>query len=345
VTQGLSTRRPAASRRRAGLALVALCAIAWSASARGADPASGDARADQIQFAAHEHDLGYRAFVDKRYEEAATHFENAFFVAPNPAELRSAIRARREAGDLARAATLAAIGERKFPADEITTKLADEVIAQARGTVYEVRLASEEMCSVAVDGKVVTNERLKDFQFFVSPGAHEVLVSWSDDRSERVPIQAAPGESQTLTFRPAPVQAPVPVPVPVPVPAPAPALAPRPGSTKPFGPAVCLSGAAVTAVGVGLTVWSGVDTLNNPGRDAVRRGCVGFGPSCPKYQQGLSAQLRTNVLLAATGGLAVVSAAVGVFFTQWSGAERSQSGAVRLVPVVGLGQAAMQGSF
>jgi hypothetical protein len=327
--------------------LVALCAIGWSASARGSDPPSGDARADQIQFAAHEHDLGYRAFVDKRYEEAATHFENAFFVAPNPAELRSAIRARREAGDLARAATLAAIGERKFPADEITTKLADEVIVQARRSVHEVRVACEEMCSVAVDEKVVTNERLKDFQFFVSPGAHEVLVSWSDDRSERVPIQAAPGESQTLTFRPAPVPVPVPVPPPTPTPArlPAPELAPRPGSTKPFGPAVCLTGAALAAVGVGLTVWSGIDTLNNPGRDAVRRDCVGLGSSCREYQTGLSAQLRTNVLLAATGGMAVVSAAVGVFFTQWSRAELSQSGAVRLVPVVGLGQAAMQGSF
>jgi hypothetical protein len=72
---------------------------------------------------------------------------------------------------------------------------------------------------------------------------------------------------------------------------------------------------------------------------------VGVGSSCRQYQTGLSAQLRTNVLLAATGGMAVVSAAVGVLFTQWSRAERSQSGALRLVPVVGLGQAAMQGSF
>ena len=75
------------------IALFAAGAIAWAAPsvARAAD-------AEQLQFAAHEHDLGYRAYVAKSFDEAATHFENAYFAAPNPAELRSAIRARREAG-------------------------------------------------------------------------------------------------------------------------------------------------------------------------------------------------------------------------------------------------------
>ncbi len=87
------------TRIHAAVAAVAAVA-AWSPLVRGADavappppaapapaapaPAPG---ADQIQFAARELDLGYRAYMDKQYDQAATHFENAFFAAPNPAEL------------------------------------------------------------------------------------------------------------------------------------------------------------------------------------------------------------------------------------------------------------------
>jgi len=329
------------SSMRRTVALIAIGTMAWSPAARGADPGSVDAtpspaapRADQIQFAANEHDLGYRAFIEKRYEEAATHFENAFFAAPNAAELRSAIRARREAGDLARAATLAAIGERRFPGDTVTEKLADEVISQARPQVYELRVRSASACSAAVDERVVTDERLKEFRFFVSPGRHELLVSGPDDRSERVSIDATPGASQTLTFQSAPAPALAPAPAPV-----------QPALTKPFGRAVFLAGAAATTVGVGLTLWSGIDALNSPGQDAVRHACAGVGPGCQEYRQGLAAQLRTNVLLAATGGVAVATAVVGVFFTQWSHPAQPKTGAVQVMTVVGPGQAALLGSF
>ena len=115
----------------------------------------------RIQFAAREHDLGYRAYLDKQYDEAASHFENAFFAAPNPAELRSAIRARRDAGELARAATLAAIGQRRFPDDAATGKVAADVIAQARPQVYEVQIASSAEYSVAIDEKIVAAERVE----------------------------------------------------------------------------------------------------------------------------------------------------------------------------------------
>jgi hypothetical protein len=41
-------------------------------------------------------------------------------------------------------------------------------------------------------------------------------------------------------------------------------------------------------------------------------------PLCPAYQEGLSAQLRTNIALGVTGGMALATAVVGIFFTQWS---------------------------
>jgi hypothetical protein len=344
----------------AGLSTVVFV-LATPSVARAADAPSGDAPtsvaapatpgADQIQFAAREHDLGYRAYVDKRYDEAASHFENAFFAAPNPAEIRSAIRARRDGGELARAATLAAIALRRYPTDAATSKVASDAVTLARPHVYEVTLASAEEYSVAIDEKIVSSERVKESSLFVNAGTHELLVSWSDDRNERVTIQATEGGSETLRLDPpVPPAPPVPAPPPPspPVPAasavpPAPGPAEPPSAPKPFGPAVFITGAALTAVGLGVAVWSGIDTENNPGRDAVTAGCVGQGPSCSLYQTGLKKEVRTDVLGGVTGGLAVVTAVVGLFFTQWSPA-RPTVGA-HWTPRVGIGQAGVEGSF
>jgi hypothetical protein len=340
TAQPLSLHDP---RVRAPALLVALAAAAacvsatstWSRSALAAE-----ATPEQLQFAAHEHDLGYRAYVAKQYDEAATHFENAFFAAPNPAELRSAVRAHREAGQLARAATLAAIGQRKYPDDAALAKLADETLGEARPKVFEVRVASSAECNVAVDEKVVSAEKVREFRFYVDPGKHELVVGWSEGRTKRVLVEAKAGGSQALTLEPPPVP-----PKPKPavdrgVVASSGAAAPQ----KPFAPVVFFTAAGLTAVGVGVTVWSGLDAQKNPGTDAVRTGCVGQGESCALYQQGLGAQRRTNIMLGVTGGLAAVTAVVGVFFTQWSRPDRPAAG-LRVEPALGLCQAGVRGTF
>ncbi|HEX4446876.1 MAG TPA: hypothetical protein VH044_09075 [Polyangiaceae bacterium] len=359
---------------RRSAAVLGLCAVAWSGIARGADtplppdgagsapvaaPASVPAPrpvaptpgADQIQFAAREHDLGYRSYLDKQYDEAASHFENAFFAAPNPVELRSAVRARRDAGELARAATLAAIGLRRFPGDPATGKVAADVIAQARPHVFELQISSPAEYSVAIDDKIVAVERAKVSRLFVNPGAHEVLVSWSDDRNTRIPIEGKEGGTQSLELEPpASSSPPPPVVAPSPPPVPTPPVAVEvqpPPPPKPFGPAVFITGASLTAVGVGLTTWFGIDALNDPGQDAVRRECMGqTAAACAPLQKGLNAQLRTNVALGITGGLAIVTAIVGVFYTEWSGTGASHSPVGPAGgPRVGIGPAGIEGTF
>jgi hypothetical protein len=351
-------RRPAA--------VLGLCAVAWSGFARAdvpeSEPPAAQAApatpgADQIQFAAREHDLGYRAYLEKRFDEAASHFENAFFAAPNPAELRSAIRARRDGGELARAATLAAIGLRRFPDDPATVRVAGDAIAAAHPKVYEVQISSTDDYSVAVDEKIVAAERVRESRVFVNPGPHELLVSWSDGRDTRVPIDAREGGAQSLHLEPppAPVSTPPPAPAPTPVvltPVPPPVAvgappesAPPPPSSKPFGPAVFITGAALTAVGAGLTVWSGVDALHNPGTAVVRQMCMNMGAECPEYKQGLAAQLRTNVFLGVTAGFAVVTGFVGLFFTDWSARKAPAPATGTVTPVVGLRQVGLEGTF
>jgi hypothetical protein len=356
--------------RRLGIAALTLAALwPWVALA---DPAALPAAAatppptpgaDQIQFAAREHDLGYRAYTEKQFEEAATHFENAFFAAPNPAELRSAIRARRDAGQLARAATLAAIGERRFPGDAATGKLAEDTIAVARPRVQELHLASDTEYGVAIDEKIVASGRVKEARVFVDPGSHELVVSWPDDRSTRISVDAQPGGTRTIQLEPpapepppAPPAPPAPPPAPVPIstaaPPPLPPPAPvEPPPSKPLPPAVFITGAGLTAVGAGLSVWSFVYAINNPGRQNVIDQCAGQGTSCGAYQTGLTNQTHAYEILSVTAVLGVATGIIGTFFTQWSSRPTSIAtptatvSGVSIAPQVGPGSAGVEGTF
>ena len=80
-------------------------------------------------------------------------------------------------------------------------------------------------------------------------------------------------------------------------------------------------GAGVTAVMAGTTIWSGIDTLNNPGKDRVRSECKAGDTECSVYQDGLAHQRRTNVLIGVTAGVGVATALIGILATDWSGGE------------------------
>jgi hypothetical protein len=77
-------------------------------------------------------------------------------------------------------------------------------------------------------------------------------------------------------------------------------------------------GAGLTVVAGVVTIWSGIDTENSPGTDAVRRECAGKDESCPAYQEGHDKEVRTNVLIGSTIALGAITAVIGLFFTQWS---------------------------
>src|SRR5579883_2229509 len=180
--------------RLAALALLVGTQLAGAALAADAPAPSASA----VEFAASEHQRGYQAYMDKKFEEAALHFENAFFSVPNAGELRGAIRARRDAKQYARAATLAALGHRKFPDDVAMKKAADQAIAEAKSHVQEITVACATECGVVADGKVVTIERANEVRFFLDPGHHEVVVTWSEDRTKTLQLDAKAGASYTM---------------------------------------------------------------------------------------------------------------------------------------------------
>jgi len=308
----------------------------------GASPARAqDATpsAERIKTAAEEYDRGRRAYLAKEFETAATHFENAFRDAPRAEALRNAIRARREAKQLARAATLSAIANAKYPSDAPTTQLARDVLKEAAPALQQYDIECKPECAVTADGRVVSQADATSHRIYLDPGAHELAFGFSHDRAVAKSVDAKKGGRDTLNIDAPPPKTDAVVPTTVVPPTStgggtggdrpptsttttgtgaAASTTTTPTSEKPLGPAVFFVGAGVTVALAAGTVVSGLDAKNNPGVEKVREACVGKGESCPEYQDGKSAETRTNVLLAATLGAAVVTGVIGVFFTQWS---------------------------
>jgi hypothetical protein len=272
--------------------------------------ADGAPSAERIKSAAAEYDAGRRAFTDGKFEDAAAHFENAYHDAPNAQTLRNAIRARKQAGQLARAASLSVIAFSKYPDDEPTAAIVKETLAEAEPKLFKLSVACSPECGVASDGRVLSLEDAKKFVFFLDPGPHAMVVSWTGDRTKQVDVVAKAGQNQDFTL--------VAPPMPVKPVGPGTGGGEATPSTKPLGPALFFVTLGLTAVAGGVTIWSGMDTINNPGADAVRQQCAGKGETCQAYVDGRASQLRTNVLIGVTSGLGAVTLVVGLFLTQWS---------------------------
>jgi hypothetical protein len=329
----------------ATLAAIVVVGAVSLAGERSAVADDAPPNAERLRSAASEYDAGRRAFGEKDFEGAAAHFENAFHDAANASALRSAIRARRKANQLARAATLATLADVRYPKDAATAAVVREVLKESRAKLDRVTLRCTPDCGVAADGRAISLEDGPEAVFYLDPGPHSLVVSWSGDRTKTAPVTATAGGDENLSFE-APAAAPPPAPVVAQVaPVAQPQALPPP---KPLPPAIFYSAAGLTVAAVAATVWSGVDAENNPGPAAVRRDCVGRGTSCPEYQAGLSAQLRTNVLIGVSAGLGAATGVLGVFFTRFSGSRSERHVAPiegAITPVPGGGFASLRGEF
>lgn len=318
----------------AGITAAAIVASSGMARAQEGEAPS----AERIRSAAAEYDAGRRAFIEKKFSEAATHFENAYHDAPRAEALRNAIRARREAKQYARAATLAALAQDVYPSDETTMVVVRDTLAEAAPKLHRLIVQCQPACGIVVDGRAITQDDAPKTTLFLEPGVHAVVVSFGEAGARQERVTAKAGGHQELELVPPP-PAPPPAEPEVQEPIrPAPTAADAgPRRTKPFGPAVFIVGAGLTAVGAALTTVSGIDTLNSPGQDRVRAECAGQGEACSLYQEGRDAQLRTNVLLGVTAGVAVITAAVGLFLTDWKPGAPAPANAARFLPRQGPG--------
>jgi len=310
-----------------GLVSVAAFALVLhsAAFARAAEDAA-DPTPAQVRTAAEAFDRGREAYKTEDYVEAAEQFESADANAPSAAALELAIRARDKAGQLDRAATLAALALARHPDDPNIQKIAPPIVERAKAELFELNLKCDEACDVTVAGKIAPGRRATERTVFLISGTYAVRAGWSGDRSSSKSVEASKGGTGTLEFR-AP-QVPVePPPVATPIVAPPKAAEEEDqGTSGKLPPTVFWVGAGLTAVLGGVTVWSGIDTQNNPGPDRVREACTSGSSECDSlYNDGLGKQHRTNALLGVTAGLGVATAVVGLFFTDWGGSRKSSA--------------------
>lgn len=314
---GRGCRWRSASKARGIVFATALAAVALPASFFATDASAQEPpSADRLKAAAEEYDRGRRAFLGDDFEGAAVHFENAFRDAPRAETLRLAMRARRKAKQPARAATLAAVAQQRYPNDAPTAQLAKETLDEAAPQLNEYLIDCNADCAIAADGRVVSQSDATKHRIFLEPGSHELGVSFKQGGMTRR-VDGKKGGKETLSFE-APPPPKVAPPVVTPPVGDRPPPPPPPVSTKPLGPAVFFVAAGLTVAVGAATVVSGIDAKNNPGVDAVRRACAGKDESCPAYQDGKAAETRTNVLLGVTVGAAVITGVIGIFFTEWS---------------------------
>ena len=322
--------------------------LAWLVAAAlttsGIAAAAGPPDAERLKIAAEEFDAGRRAFKVKDFENSAVHFENADRDAPSPEALQSAMRARKEAGQIARAATLAAWGTARYPGDKPFGDYARQVIAEADKTLHRIAISCQPDCTVIVDNKVMPFPESPGATVYVEPGPHAVVAGWPNNRHRNSDVNAVPGGNSKLVFNAASADKP---PADAPPGSHDPAalnaepLADHPAEAEKKGglpPIVFYIGLATTAVLGGVTTWSGIDTLNNPGTDAIKR--CNADPNCnaaPLLDEGTSHERRTNVLIGVTSVVAVTTGVIALFFTNWGEdsppAEKKEA---RIMPVVGV---------
>ena len=331
----------------------ALFAVGASAQAPGA---TGNKEEDA--HAAFE--AGAEALKSKDYETAATHFETAFELVPSAEALRGAIRARSRSGQADRAATLAALGLRRFPDSDKLVKTANETLAEVRPGLHRLKVSCSKACSLTVGGKRMLGDAAKEADLYLAPGKRTIGASFPDGSgADEQVITAKAGGENSIHFMPRAPAAPsseagtggaAPEPSGTASSEPSKGASsseakPEPGELPPedakpadakepwrgASPALFFVGLGVTAVLGGVTIWSGVDTLNNPGQDVVRQKCQGLGTECPEYQDGRAKQTRTNALIGVTAGLGGLTAIIGLFLTDWK-PEEPPKPAVALVP-------------
>jgi hypothetical protein len=281
--------------------------------------------AERLKAAADEFDSGRRAYRLRDFDNAAVHFENADRDVPSPEALESAIRARKEAGQEAKAATLAAWGLSRYPGDKELGEFAPKIIADAERGLYKLSITCVPECALVVDDKVAPFGEMASATLYLDPGSHTLVAGWPNDRRTNSTVDASAGGSGTVSFSApaAPSSGAGTAPV---EPAVVNSNPPESDRARASGlpPAVFFVATGATVILTGITAWSGIDTLNSPGKDAIAK-CQPADTSCPDYQLGVSHQNRTNVLIGVTSVVAAGTAVLGLFFTNWSGGKSSEA--------------------
>ena len=280
---------------------------------------SRPALADDVTGAANAFSRAQKAELGGDYASAAELYELADSLAPAPEALRSALRARKAAGQLEVAAVHAEELLDRYPNDAKSTELANSTIDEAGKKLmrYEVE-CHPSACTLLLDGAAASPDAKEKHVLYLTPGKHEVIAAFGKNRAEPQSTEGAAGNRGALSFE-APPEPPARVDTSAGVDSASALVGGDQGVSRQHGLSPWFFvGGAVATVGLGAaTVWSGLDVLS--ANDTYKK-----HPTTAAYNDGKDRELRTNVLIAATS---VVGAATGVIalFTNWSGSKGGES--------------------
>ena len=283
------------------------------------------AGAQDLAGAANAFSRAQKADLSGDHDTAAELYELADSLAPTPEALRSALRARKSAGQLASAAALAERLSHRYPGDKRSKDLAEATLEEAKRKLARIEVhCKPKACGLVVDGAAASAEVTENHVVFLEPGKHEVNAAFGPDRATPKATQAKAGDRTSFNFE-----------------APAPSAGPRvtdaggrggihvstetgDRGAKPhrgLSPWIFATGAAVTAGLGAVTIWSGLDVMS--AHDAYRG-----RETQQAYDDGLIKERRTNLLVGATitAGLTTV---VLAYFTRWGGSNEAGGAAAR----------------
>lgn len=284
-------------------------------SALESAPPANVPTATDLRIAADRFDEGRSSFRVGAFAEAAEHFEAADARAPSVSALGLAMRSRAEAGHFAKASTLAELVLVRHPEQTELVEQANGFIAAHRSEFGRLDIECATRCELIVDKKLVHGQALSLWHVHVEGGPHDVVANLADGSVVAAKVTVLNGESASVHLEPPPKPVAAP---PVVLPNPAPPAEVVLTERVRLAPLYFWIGVGATTVLTGATVWSGIDTLYNPGQDAVRDACAGLDTNCPLYQEGQRKELRTNILLGSTLVVGLATATTGLFLTDFS---------------------------
>jgi hypothetical protein len=275
---------------------------------------SASALADDVTGAATAFSRAQKAELSGDFAAAAELYEIADGLAPAPEALRSALRARKAAGQLDVAALHAEELIGRYPNDARSAEMAKATLDDAAKKLMRFEVACSPVpCTLLIDGGAVGADAKEKHLVFLQPGKHEVRAAFGKNRTDPQNAEGVGGERGSLAFE-APPQAPDqhldaggeeesaadggPADHGV-------------SSHKGLSPWIFVGGAIATAGLGAATIWSGLDVLS--ANDTYKKHETTDG-----FNDGRSRELRTNVLIGATSVVGAATAIIAVF-TNWKG--------------------------
>jgi hypothetical protein len=311
-----------------------------------AQPSPVSAPTDEDRRMAHEeYERGKVAFEAKDYLQAARLFLSAYARAPHHDPLWNAARAFELAGEKVRAANLYTLYLELAPSDARDRARATETRKELAASLGRLDIQGRAE-KITVDDQPASLSSV-----YVDPGQHIVRGRVDGQPVETLATVAA-GATLSVALQGPPGHAPAILPVAPPNGGETQGTVPSDGSalasssvtsrdapaqrSKPLPPVVFYVGAGLTAVATGLTIASGVDTLN-------AKSAFTMTPTNPLLDDGQSKESRTNALFWTTLGLGVTSAALAIFLVDWG--RPKSSGVSHVTTALTPGAAVVTGIF